>query len=183
MFDNEFKSEKPEENVIFHYSREHRLESAPQNVRDLYNGNFELQRGFKVLFKNKTNRFLLITLVVLTAFAMIYTKIEGTRNKSDLGDFKLELSSFSFEDKIYSTMKISDTSKKEVSERNPCILDYTFSAIDVNNQVAESFSDSRLIDFKEDKVQWVITDFDIISIKTEVTDGKKTVLLETDVKR
>lgn len=183
MFDNEIRSENPEENIQFHYSREHRLENAPQNVRDYYNGNFELQKGFKVLFKNKTNRFLLIALVVMTAFALIYTKMSGMQNRNSLGDYKLELSSFAFEDRVYTTLKISDSSKKELSEKDPVVLDFSFSAMDVNNQMAETFSDSRLIESKEDKIQWLITDFDIVAVKVTVSDENKNVDLETDVKR
>ena len=89
MFDNETRSDNEEENIVFHYSHENRIKNAPKIVQDYYNGNFKLNKGIKVLFKNAPNRVLLISLVVMTAFALIYSRLSSNQNKAQLADYKM----------------------------------------------------------------------------------------------
>lgn len=180
---DEFKSDKPEENVVFHYSREHRLESAPQNVRDAYNGNFTLNKGFRVLFKNRTNRFLLITLVVLTAFAFFYGKIITGSNKGTIGNYNLELTAFSFEDSIYSNIKISEKNKKQAEEREPVSVKALFEFYDLNDQLFDKAEYSILVDAPEKTQGHRITDYDISEVKVSVTILGETKVLTSPVKR
>lgn len=188
MFQNEFgsgetKSNNPEENIAFHYSRQHRLESAPQEVRDAYNGNFTLNKGIKVLFTNKSNRFLLISLVILTAFAFFYGKISSGTSKSNLGPYNLELSAFAFEENIYASLKINENQKKQASEREPVTLNISFAFYDVNNQLFESADYAVLID-KEEKIQGhKITDYDIKEVAVTISNGSATKTLKSQIKR
>lgn len=183
MFDNETKSDNAEENLVFHYSHEHRIKNAPKEVQDYYNGNFELNKGIKVLFKNKSNRVILIALVIMTVFALIYSRIQSGRNRGSLGNYKLELTSFAFEEKIYTSLKITEDSKKKSVEKEPVMLSVNASFFDVNNQLAESRENTELLDQTEEKLQWLITDYDITSVEVKVSDGKETLQLEADVKR
>lgn len=183
MFDNETKSDSEEENLVFHYSREHRLKNAPKEIQDYYNGNFELNKGVKVLFKNKSNRVILIALVVMTVFALIYSRIQSGQNRGTLGNYKFELSSFSFEEKIYTSLKITENEKKKTEEKDPVNISATAFFYDVNNQVAEVKESSELLDLPEEKLQWLVTDYDITSVSVKVSDGKETLQLQTDVKR
>ena len=47
--------EQDENNLEFRYSRSHRLQNAPQNVKDFYSGEYKaLKPGlFRVFFQNK----------------------------------------------------------------------------------------------------------------------------------
>lgn len=180
---DEFKSDKPEENVVFHYSREHRLESAPENVRNAYNGKFTLNKGFRVLFANKTNRFLLITLVVLTAFAFFYGKLISGSNKATLGNYNLELAAFSFEENIYSNIKISEKQKKQAVEREPVTVNALFEFFDVNNQLFDKAEYTILLDAPEKTQGHRIRDYDISEVKVNITILGETKILSSPVKR
>ena len=183
MFDNETRSDNEEENLVFHYSHEHRIKNAPKEVQDYYNGNFELNKGIKVLYKNKSNRVILIALVIMTVFALIYSRIQGGRNRGSLGNYKFELTSFSFEEKIYTSLKMTEDTKKKAAEKNPVMLSVKASFFDVNNQLAECRENTELLDENEEKLQWLITDYDITSVSVKVSDGKEILQLEADVKR
>lgn len=181
---NEMRSDKEEENVVFRYSRENRLKNAPESVRSVYNGNFQVQKGFKVLFKNKTNRFLLIALVLMTAFAMIYSKAYGAGYKGTVGDCRAELTAFSFEEKVYMTVKLTEKNGKPASEKELVFADIVIRAYDVNNQLAyEEKVDPVLLEKSENKIQRTITDFDIASCQSEITVKEEKIVLFTDIKR
>lgn len=183
MFDNESKSDREEENVVFHYSHDHRIKNAPKVVQDYYNGNFELNKGLKVLVKNKSNRFILIALVIMTVFALIYSRINSSRNKGELDGFKLELTSFAFEEKIYTTLKIEESQKKKTEEREPVVLNIVFKSFDVNNQVFDVQEKSVLMEKNLERLQTLVTDFDITNIEASVSSGNKKVVLISGVKR
>lgn len=182
-FGNETRSENEEENIRFYYSHEDRIKHAPKIVQDYYNGSFQLQKGFRVLFKNKSNRFLLITLCALTAFAMIMSRSIASANKGTLGENKIQLDSFSFEDSVYTTLKI--TSEKEIpaSEKTPVTVTAVFSAFNADNQKVHEETRSLLIQKNEETISFRITDFEIIEMKAEVSDGTEAVNLTAQVKR
>ena len=70
---NEKKSARgrPEENreITFHYSRDHRMESASNAVRDLNEDPFSRPRFFKTVFGNRGN---LVLIVSIAAICFIY---------------------------------------------------------------------------------------------------------------
>ena len=96
-----------EEKSKFHYyyNREERIAHAPKIVQDYYNGGMRPQKGFKVLFKNKSNRFILLTLVFFIAFTWIYNGLNNTRNSATVGSFIFELQAFEFEEEIFVKLK------------------------------------------------------------------------------
>lgn len=188
MFDNEFgpeevKADNQDEELIFHYSRKRRLETAPESVQDAYNGNFQLNKGFKVLFKNKTNRFLLITLVTLTAFALIYGKVSSGQNKAQLSDYNIELSAFAFEENIYASAKISEAQKKQASQREPVSADILFEFYDVNGQLFEKAPYSILLDSSEKTQGHKTKDFEVTEVRMTVSIKEGTKTVRADVKR
>ena len=178
----EFKPDN-DESLKFFYNREARLKKAPQNVQDYYNGNFELQKGFKVLFKNKTNKFLLLTLCVLTAFVFFFSRINTGKNKGSLDNLKLELTAFSYEDEIFSSVKISEIKKNENSERNPIVVNLSFDFINTYGQIFDQKEFSLLMDNTEKTQSCKITDFDITEITLTAYTEKDSIMLRTPVKK
>jgi hypothetical protein len=67
MADEEDKKQKE---TIFHYSREHRLDRASPEVRALNDGNFAKPSLGKLLFGTRANKFLLISIVVISIFGL-----------------------------------------------------------------------------------------------------------------
>lgn len=73
---------KPGEQLNFHYSREHRLESAPQSVRDLYdNQNNKRFNLFSPLVADRPRRMLFGTIVILCIVILIFSAT-GLFNKT-----------------------------------------------------------------------------------------------------
>lgn len=186
MFNNEFGNEtryENEESQVFRYSREKRLKNAPDSVKDYYNGNFKIQKGFRVLLSNKANRVMLIALVVMTVFALIYSRMYSSGYKGSAAGFDAELSSFSFEEKIYTSLKI--TEKKSVSAENkePVKAEVLVRLYDVNKQVTQEESQTILMEHGEERFQVTATDFDITTAEAEITIKGEKIVLFTDVKR
>ena len=59
--------ENNEEILSFHYNRSKRLETAPQNVKDFYSGNFNSNsKGIlKTIFKNPFSRLMFFAVFLL----------------------------------------------------------------------------------------------------------------------
>lgn len=183
MFNNESRSDNEEENVVFHYSHEHRIKNAPKEVQDYYNGNFELNKGIKVLFKNKSNRFLLIALVIMTVFALIYSRINSSRYKGTVSGYNAELEGISFQDKVFAVLKFSEIEKKKNSERQPVIMECEFRFYDVNNQLAEVKKESRLMEKSEIKIETSVSDYDFVEVEVDISAGNEKKTLGTRIKR
>lgn len=114
-------------NLHFFYSREERLKKAPRIVKDVYNGNFKLNKGFRAIFANKVNRFMFITIVI--GFAFIFARPFWN---SHIFSDSLEngtLEAFAFEQSVFVTLKIPFQIKSEEA--------IIFCALDKNGRTIE----------------------------------------------
>lgn len=182
---------KPSEPVFF-YNREERIKHAPKEVQDYYNGNWELQKGIKVLVKNKANRFFLIALVVVTAFAMFISRAEARKNQSEIGGYKTELSAFSYEDTVYVKLKIYEDTKvaqkkgnKKVDEtlKDPKVFSVDFSVLNSDAQVVDSHSDELLMEKDEETISFTLSDYEIAQIKAQISCGDEKTEVVTGIKK
>ena len=91
-------NEKPRENdaaekdLVFHYSREHRLSSAPAAVRELYNGNSTRTSLGKSLFGSKGNAVIFMSIVIMCAMIGILSQFSSRGTTAKLGANTLNLS-------------------------------------------------------------------------------------------
>lgn len=88
-----------EENLVFYYNRERRLEKAPQSVKDMYaepnkKGRFGL---FSSLVADRPRAFLFCTIVVLCAVIIFLSVYENLDSVYTLEGAKLELSGTRYE--------------------------------------------------------------------------------------
>jgi len=89
-----------EEQLVFHYNREHRLSKAPQDVKDLYNRDKKKQRGFSLirpLVADKPRALMFITIVIMCAAIFLLSIFGYFDNTHSLDGNKLEISGTLFE--------------------------------------------------------------------------------------
>lgn len=98
----EDSSKTNKENYGFYYSREKRLEKAPENVRQLYSGEPAGKKGLlKVLVATKSSRFLFFAILILCAsglFLSVFSKSPGT---FEMGGYKGKVSCFEYGNRVY----------------------------------------------------------------------------------
>ncbi|MGP1587916.1 MAG: hypothetical protein ACTTHG_06185 [Treponemataceae bacterium] len=165
MSENEKFNEKDFSNgeLVFHYDRKKRLQEAPKQVQDFYNGTGpKAPRGFfKCLVSTKANRIILFVMIsVLVIFIGIY--LFGKKsNEGSLGDTNFELKAFSYEDRIFVSLKMSRESENNIN--------ITISPIDKDNQILDSRNFSKI---EADNLVFRTTfeNHDIIKITAKITD-------------
>jgi len=88
-----------EEKLTFYYNREHRLEKAPQAVRDLYDINKKNFRFglIKVLVADKPRAMIFFTILIMTGVILILSLLNYTDNSYSLDGNKLEINGIKYE--------------------------------------------------------------------------------------
>ncbi len=167
-----------EEKYHFYYNREERLKNAPKIVQDYYDGKMQPLRGFKALFANKANRFVLISLVFFIAVSWSYFGLRSFENEAKINGVNFELDAFAYEDEIYSNVKIAPSNKKKSFD-----VKVVFSAIDQNSQVVFTEELEENYEGKELYLRTKFTDYDITEMKALISVGKNEKELSTDIKR
>jgi endo-1,4-beta-D-glucanase Y len=166
-----------EEKYHFFYNREERIKNAPKIVQDYYDGKLNPERGFKALFSNRANRFVLISLVVIVVLSWSYVGLRSLDNKDKINGINFELDAFLYEDDIFANIKISSKKKK------PCIIYANFFALDQNDQIV---SDQEVIENYEGKEIYLrtkFTDYDIKEVRVLINVENEKKELTTDIKR
>ncbi|MDR1212391.1 MAG: hypothetical protein LBK40_09200, partial [Spirochaetaceae bacterium] len=92
------------EDVVFHYSREHRLERASETVRGLNTAAGKKKGFFSALTTNKSQGFLLISIVVMSAMIMMVS-IFVKGDTAEFGGNRVEFSAFRFQGSSYLALK------------------------------------------------------------------------------
>ena len=170
-----------EEKIVFRYNREERLKGAPQIVRDYYDGKMTPVRGFKVLWTNKSNRFILLSLVIFVAFVWIFTAINNTRSYCNINGLECNLSSFAFQEEIYVSIKLQNKKADEKSAPVKLSADVTF--INADNQTAGKKELFYLYSNGEQTLATKVTDYDIIRVDVIIKAGDVEKEISAAVKR
>lgn len=94
-----------EKDIVFHYSRERRLEHASETVRKL---NEEGKRHsfnlLRPLTATKPLAFLFFSIIVLVAIMYLFSFLFGGRDEIVFGGNTIQISAFTFEGKTYLTL-------------------------------------------------------------------------------
>ncbi len=89
---------------VFHYSRERRLERAPENVRRAYREGYTPNKGFlKGLTANPGLKSLLTVILILSALVAFFT-VTDIPGSFKVGGVSMRVRAFAFEDKVYFTL-------------------------------------------------------------------------------
>ncbi len=156
-----------EERLVFRYNREERLKNAPQIVRDAYEGKMNPVRGFKILWVNKSNRYILLSLIVFIGFVWVFTTISGTKSYAKINNTAYEISAFSFQDEVYVTIKVNN---KKADEKSPPVkVESEIFFINNDNQVIEKKELSLVYRDGEQTLATKAGDYDIIRVDAIIT--------------
>ena len=170
-----------EQPLKFYYNREERLEKAPQVVQDYYSGKFKSNKGIKSMFANKSNRFMLGTVAILTAFVWLYQGVFAKKNSAVINDIKYELQAFSFQDEVYTTIKITSVKNNELTD--PLNIDADVFAINADNQIINKEHLSMVYSNGEQYLHAKTTDFDVKRIDVLLSVAEETRELSAAVKK
>ena len=180
---DEIYTENPTEAELnFHYNREDRLKDAPTVVKKYYAGELPTApKGlFKALVHTKSSRFTFMALILVLALVVALIFFGPKANQNSLGNTEFSLSAFSFEEKIYVSIK-TQTKNNQTEIQIP--LELSISALDKENQIANQEKIETVITENEEFIRTIFTDYDIISISVEVlnTESKEKISLSCSV--
>ena len=170
-----------EEKIVFRYNREERLKNAPQIVRDAYDGKLKPVRGIKIFWVYKSNRFILLALVLFIAFVWIYTALNNTRSNAVINGTSFDLTAFAYEEEIYTSLTINNKTADENSAPQKITAEFRF--IDVDNQLVEKRELSLVYSHGEQSLATKMTDYDIIRIDVVINSGDTEKEVSAPVKR
>lgn len=106
MTEDNGKTDK--ENYGFYYSREKRLENAPENVKQLYSGETANKKGlFKVLVATKSSRFLFFAILLLCASGLFFSVFSKSPGIFEMGDYKGRVSCFEYGNRVYLSVDLT----------------------------------------------------------------------------
>lgn len=161
-----------EEKIVFRYNREERLKHAPQIVRDYYDGKMKPVRGFKILWVNKTNRYILLSLILFVGFVWVYTALNNTRSYTKINNVGFDISAFAFQEEVYVTLKVLD---KKADEKSPPVkVETEVFFVNNDNQVIEKKELMVVYRNGEETLATKATDYDIIRVDAIISaDGKE----------
>ena len=182
---DEIYTENPTEAELnFHYKREERLKDAPTVVKKYYAGELPTApKGlFKALVHTKSSRFTFMALILVLAFVVALIFFGPKANQNSIGNTAFSLSAFSFEEKVYVSIK---TQSKVNQTEIEIPLELTISALDMEKQVVNQEKIETVITENEEFIRTIFTDYDIISVGVEVlnTESKEKISLSCSVSK
>ena len=180
---DEIYTENPTEAELnFHYNREDRLKDAPTVVKKYYAGELPTApKGlFKALVHTKASRFTFMALILVLALVVALIFFGPKANQNSIGNTEFSLSAFSFEEKVYVSIK---TQSKINQPEIQIPLELTISALDMEKQVVNQEKIETVITENEEFIRTIFTDYDIISVEVEVlnTESKEKISLSCSV--
>jgi hypothetical protein len=95
-----------EEPLVFHYSREERLSSADEAVRELNEARQRRRPGlFRTLTATRPLAFLFLAIIMLSLTALVTNFLVPSPDEAELGGNRFSLSAFRFEGDVYVAVK------------------------------------------------------------------------------
>lgn len=169
--------------LIFHYNRQKRLESAPPLVKDYYEGTFKAFRPglFKALTATRANRLLLFTLIICFAI-VLFNSLFNKKNESSVSGVPLVLSSFSFEENVYVSLCFNAPEKK-YSKKSPVPAEITVSYLDADKMTLKTETFAFIYEGKESFLRTTFHDYDIFYVRAEVSFLNDSVSLLSSVEK
>ena len=165
---DEIYTENPTEAELnFHYNREDRLKDAPTVVKKYYAGELPTApKGlFKALVHTKSSRFTFMALILVLALVVALIFFGPKANQNSIGNTEFNLSAFSFEEKVFVSIK-TETKINQTEIQIP--LEISISALDKESQILNQEKIETVITENEEFIRTIFTDYDIISIGVEV---------------
>lgn len=170
-----------QDGLHFYYNRQERLKNAPRQVKDFYDGKMKTPpKGLiKALVATKASRIMFLTLVGLTAVGLAISLVSNTSNAEKQNGIRYELNAFSFEEIVYVSVKLGESSDME----NAIPVKLLFSAKDASGTVMEKKEVEGSYTGKECFFRTTFYDYDILEIEAVIQTEGKPVVLTTPVEK
>lgn len=167
------------DDLNFHYNRKKRLEHAPIEVKSYYDGTAKKPpKGFfKALVHTRTSRFLLIAVILSLLLVLFTIIINNNQSSGTLAEIPFNLSAFSFEDKIYVSLKAKNN--KQVQNK---LLDISFFTHTKEKTILNTHKTQQIYTGNEIFIRTIFEDYDIIEVTAVVTYNNDTLKLRTNIK-
>jgi hypothetical protein len=169
----------PEEELHFYYNREKRLENAPKQIQDFYEG--KGPKGptglFEALVHTPASRFLLLGVVLSFVFVLLAVFLSSMSNTSSIAEIPVELYAFSFEDTVYVSLAMAE------SEGKTGLVEVAFSALDSEKNVLQVYTTQENYQGNQLFIRTTFPDYDIVYVDVKVTMLQETTVLNTSVQK
>lgn len=148
--------------LVFHYNREHRLENAPQRVKDFYAGNMKRipTNPIKILTQNRASKLCLIILLFALASGFFVDSLREGKHSMKVDKTKIEFTSFVFGDEAFANLSFSEV--KDYNKSVPLFVEFTTFDKD-GNQLAQK-QGTGLYNGQKTSVALKFTNFEIHKI-------------------
>ena len=176
----------PDEQMVFHYSREERLKRAPKIVQDYYAGDFKPYKGglFKSLVNTRANRLLFVTIVFAFGILWFVNYFGPQKSSGSLAGVDVKLSAFSYEDSVYASFKIEEAGKKKKALFADGVpVSAVISACDKDGAVVHEEKLSGKYEGNELFLRTTFSDYDIIKVSAVCSMLEGAASLETQVEK
>ena len=163
----------------FRYSREERLKNAPDTVKKYYAGEGPTPpKGFfKALVHTKSSRFTFMALILVLALVVSLIFFGPKANESSLQNTNFTLSAFSFEEKIYVTLKYV---QKSIQEQEIIV---TFQTFDKDKGLVSENKKAFIIAENNSFLRTTFIDYDILDVVAIIQGKNGTITLKKSVEK
>lgn len=173
-----------EESVVYHYGKPgERLKNAEEIVRQYYAGEGpQPPKGiFHSLVQTRSSRLILMVMLAMVAIVLLTSIMDRGSGGAVVGLVPVELSAFSFEDRVYISLYLEENSRVDFSDSPTVTCNFLIYTTD--NQVIHQETVKTFYTGKEDFLRTTFGDYDILYVDGVVTVGEETKILRTDVIR
>lgn len=172
-----------EEPLIFHYKREDRLKTASPLVKDYYNGNFKINKGFfKVLTATRANRLLLLSIGICIAAYLMTVLFGNVENQETINGVKIELLATNIENNLFVSTHFFEN-EELIKSNSDEEIEVRFYCYDVKKKLIATKSVSQIYTGKDLFIRTSFQDYDILSVEAEIDYHNETKKVSTKVKK
>ncbi|MCR5764125.1 MAG: hypothetical protein K6G00_12165 [Treponema sp.] len=175
-----------EEPLVFHYKKGEFRKYESEKYRNIATGVDAPARGFfKVLVASKGNRILFITMMMCFVLMLVMSIFSAKSNVDTVGGVTCELTAFSFQDKVYASLKLKKFRNEKVSEgyRN---LNIEFFLIDADGNTVAKYETGWSFDMgnkEEEFVRATFTDYEAYSASCAVSCNDDSRIIKSSIER
>lgn len=173
--------ENSDENIGMRYSREKRLENAPESVRKLHDPDFTKRQGIlQSLISTKGSRAVFFVTVGLTVLNLWLYLFYYTSDSGSIHGIKIKIESFIYNDELFTSIIFSESKNKDSVE--PKEVTAVVSSFDKNKNQIEQIKTEGIYIGSELKLNHKFKKQNAFKLKAVIMMDKKILILSADVK-
>lgn len=176
-----------EEPLVFHYRKGEFRKYESEKYKNIATGKDTPARGlFRVLVATKGNRMLFITMMMCFVLMLVMSIFSAKSNVDTVGGVTCELTSFSFQDNVYTSLKMKKSRKEDKFASGYRNLFITFSLLDSEGNTVAVYESEYAFDMGSPEEQFVratFNDYEAHSSCCTVNCGDDTMTIKTSIEQ